>query len=79
MQPFGTRVSGIATPRCVATGSAGKIAKDEVTQSMDAADKIAVVENTWPRLPPQTWTLSGEIYADNARVEDPIGTLVHDG
>lgn len=46
---------------------------------MDAADKIAVVEQYVAAFATADMDIIREIYADNARVEDPIGTPVHDG
>ncbi|MGL4565798.1 MAG: nuclear transport factor 2 family protein [Halioglobus sp.] len=46
---------------------------------MEAADKIRVVEQYVEAFATGDMNIIREIYAANARVEDPVGTPVHDG
>ena len=46
---------------------------------MDAADKIAAVHKYVEAFDKQSMDLIREIYADDAVVEDPVGTDIHDG
>ncbi|MCB1699674.1 MAG: nuclear transport factor 2 family protein [Pseudomonadales bacterium] len=46
---------------------------------MEAADKIKVVEKYVEAFATSDMGIIREIYADNARVEDPVGTPVHEG
>jgi steroid Delta-isomerase len=46
---------------------------------MEAADKIRVVEKYVEAFATGDMNIIREIYAANARVEDPVGTPVHDG
>ena len=46
---------------------------------MEAADKIKVVEKYVQAFADSDMGIIREIYADNATVEDPVGTPVHDG
>ena len=46
---------------------------------MEAADKIKVVEKYVEAFANSDIGIIREIYADNARVEDPVGSPVHEG
>lgn len=46
---------------------------------MEAAEKIKVVEKYVEAFATSDMNLIREIYADDARVEDPVGTPVHEG
>ena len=46
---------------------------------MEAADKIRVVEKYVEAFATSDMNIIREIYADDARVEDPVGTPVHEG
>ena len=46
---------------------------------MEAADKIKVVEKYVQAFATSDMTLIREMYSEDARVEDPVGTPVHEG
>ena len=46
---------------------------------MDAAQKISVIDKYIEAFEKQSLDLIREIYADSARVEDPVGTDAYDG
>ena len=46
---------------------------------MEASDKIAVVHQYVEAFEKQDINIIKEIFADDAKVEDPVGTDIHDG